>query len=113
VLLCKLGLWEEATVTVIDRADRIVLVDIVVDAVRQEGGLASIQPFDEAFHESPRSQRGNHNMLQRSDHVFTQAPEKAVAGHEAAAMLACPCRHGRTALDSGQRLYDAIGYQRT
>src|SRR5258706_6280625 len=38
----------------IDRAYCIVLVDIVLDAVRQEGGLASIQPFDEALHESPQ-----------------------------------------------------------
>ncbi len=40
----------------VDRANWIVLADIVVDAVRQESGLASIQPFDEALHGSPRSQ---------------------------------------------------------
>ena len=56
----------------IDRADRIVLVDIVVDAVRQEGGLASIQTFDKAFNESPRSYHGNHIMIRQSAHVFTQ-----------------------------------------
>ncbi len=56
----------------IDCTNRIVLVDIVVDALRQEGGLASIQTFDKAFHESPRSQRWNHTMLHRYARVFTQ-----------------------------------------
>src|SRR5258705_12686877 len=57
----------------IDRASCIVLVDIVLDAVRQEDGLASIQPFDEALHESPRSQHGNHTMLRSPNRVFTRA----------------------------------------
>jgi hypothetical protein len=60
----------------IDGAHRIVLVDVVVDAVRQEGGLAAIQPLNEALHGSPRSQRGNHTTLRSSTCVFTQAPKK-------------------------------------
>ena len=57
----------------IDRADRIVLVDVIVDAVPQEGGLAAIQPFDEALHVSPHLQRGDHNLLRSPRRVFTQA----------------------------------------
>ena len=34
----------------VDRAHRILFIDVVVDAVRQKRRLAPVQAFDEAFH---------------------------------------------------------------
>jgi len=39
----------------LDRAGRVVLVDVVVDARRQKRGLVAIQAFDKPLDASPRS----------------------------------------------------------
>ena len=41
----------------IDRANRVVFGDVVVQALRQQRGLASVFTFDESLHAAPASQR--------------------------------------------------------
>ena len=53
----------------IDRANRIALVDPVIEAFRQQRRLAAIGPFDEPLHRSPpRIAEENHSRLV----LFTQ-----------------------------------------
>jgi hypothetical protein len=61
----------------IDRANRIALVDPIIEAFRQQRRLLAIRPLNETPHHFPPPiQRENHSI----DQVFTQAGPTAVIG---------------------------------
>src|SRR6266849_3573336 len=56
----------------IDRANRVALVDPIIEAFRQQRRLLAIHPLNETLHHPPAIQQGNHSI----DGVFTRPGSK-------------------------------------
>jgi hypothetical protein len=52
----------------IDRASRIALADLIIEAFRQQRRLLAIRPLNETLHQPPAIQQANHSIVG----VFTQ-----------------------------------------